>query len=419
MTQTDIAAALFACALAMGNSEQRRLHMIDLPQLVLPLATDLAAGHYRPQAFTVFAVTDPKLREIFAPSFRDRLAQHWVVGQIEPFIDKLFIDDSFANRKGRGTHAAIHRLGHFMRQPQHLFYCQMDVQSFFPSIDRSILRQLWQTHLKRLPLDAHTRWQLDQVVCAVLAQNPLDPAPRLSGERRLLAKIPTHKSLFHVPPGKGLPIGALTSQFFSNVYLHPLDLYIKHYLKIKGYVRYVDDLIILGKNTAVLIEQQQAIGAFLLGTLALRLHPNKTVLQPVQHGADFLGSIVYPHHRLARQRVVRALRARLDLFQQIITLANGGFNHDSHNKSTRLRNQPSSGSWAHYVPGEESLIELLQRMLATINSYFGHFRQANTVQLRRHIYHQELGLLESFFLPGDKNYTHLRIRTHWTVNLLG
>ena len=425
MTDNDIAASLFACTLAMGNSEQRRLHMIDLPQLILPLAAELATGRYRPQAFTVFAVTDPKLREIFAPSFRDRLAQHWVVGQVEPHIDKIFIDDSFANRKGRGTHAAIDRLAHFMRQPGHSFYCQMDVQSFFPSIDRRILQQLWQLHLKRLPLSTHTRWQLDQVVRAILAQNPLQPAPRLSGDRRLLAQIPTHKSLFHTQAGKGLPIGALTSQFFSNVFLHPLDHYIKHELKIKGYVRYVDDLIILGPSTATLKMQQQAIADFLQRTLALRLHPHKTVLQPIAHGADFLGAIVYPHHRLARQRVVRALRARLDFFKQITQSTTNTINTSQMiNTAARFRNLPASGRWASCVsgsqgllpePGEEPSAELLQRMMATINSYFGHFRQANTVQLRKHIYHHELGILERFFLPGDKDYSHIRIRTHWLL----
>ena len=107
MTETEIARQLFECAAETGNSEHKRAHFIRLPDIVLQQAAAIAAGCYQPQAFTVFAVTDPKLREIFAPAFADRLVQQWLVRHIEPWWDTRFIDDSFANRKGKGTHAAI------------------------------------------------------------------------------------------------------------------------------------------------------------------------------------------------------------------------------------------------------------------------------------------------------------------------
>jgi RNA-directed DNA polymerase len=215
-----IARELFACAAKAGNSEHKRAHFINLPAIVLAQARAIALGTYQPQALTVFAVTDPKLREIFAPTFPDRLQ-------------------------------------HFMRQPGHKWYCKLDIRAFFPSIDRAILRQLWDKALPKLPHDKATRQRLNQVVLAILAQNPIDPPPAFSGQWHLLKQVPPHKSLFHTAPGKGLPIGSLSSQFFANVYLHELDHFVKHTLKVRGYVRYVDDFVLLADSAQALMTQRK------------------------------------------------------------------------------------------------------------------------------------------------------------------
>lgn len=143
LTKRTIARQLFACAADAGNSEHKRARFIDLPRLVLEQAAAIAEGRYRPQPFTVFAVTDPKLREISAPDFADRLVQQWLVRHIEPWWDKRFIDDSYANRKGKGTQTAVKRLQHFMRQPGHRCYLKLDIRAFFPGIDRRIVLKLW------------------------------------------------------------------------------------------------------------------------------------------------------------------------------------------------------------------------------------------------------------------------------------
>jgi hypothetical protein len=122
----------------------------------------------------------------------------------------------------------------------------MDIRSFFPSINRRTLLGWWQSELARLPHSDQTCGQLDAVARSIILQNPIIPTPVISGDVRLLRQIPPHKLLFYTQPGIGLPIGSLSSQFFSNVYLNPLDQFIKHQLKIKGYLRYVDDFIILG-----------------------------------------------------------------------------------------------------------------------------------------------------------------------------
>ena len=407
---TRIARELFACAARSGNSEHKRAHFIDLPALVLAQARAIAQGTYQPQPLTVFAVTDPKLREIFAPAFADRLVHQWLVAHIEPWWNRRFIDDSFANRKAKGTQAAIARLQHFMRQPAHRWYCKLDIQAFFPSIDRAILRQIWSNNVQRLPYDAPTRARLNQVALAIFEQNPIDPAPTVSGQKHLLARVPAHKSLFHTATGKGLPIGSLSSQFFANVYLNELDQFIKHTLKVRGYVRYVDDFVLLGDNPAVLNAQRKAIDHFLHTSLALQVHPHKTVMQRCTQGIDFLGSIVYPHHTLVRQRSVRALKLRVQAFTQLVFGGEGALEQA----------QFKHGSWQRWLANHQATLgpgiptaALLQKMLSTLNSYYGMFTHAHTWHLRKHIYEVELGALRQFFLPDGPRYSHLRIRKVW------
>jgi len=409
MTEKSIARQLFACAARAGNSAHKRAHLINLPALVLQLAHDIANGQYEPRPFTVFAVTDPKLREIFAPDFADRLVQQWLVRHIEPWWDKRFIDDSFANRKGKGTLAAIDRLQHFMRQPGHRWYCHLDIRAFFPSIDRGVLLRQWQRALPRLPWPGPVRQRLDQVATAIIGQSPTQPPPYRSGNTALLTQIPPHKSLFGAAQGVGLPIGSLTSQFFANVYLNELDQFVKHQLKVRGYLRYVDDFVLLADDAATLVRWHTSIAHFLHERLALQLHPGKTVLQRSAQGIDFLGSIVHAEHRLIRQRSVRALRSRLAWFERLIF---GPAQHPAP--------MPAGGQWQTWLERHDALLApghpspaLLTRMLATINSYYGVFAHAHTYSLRKHIYEHELGRLQTFFMPDGRGYRHLRIRPAW------
>ncbi|MBF8224475.1 RNA-directed DNA polymerase [Halomonas sp. 328] len=412
MTENEIARQLMACAAKAGPSEQKRAALIDLPRLAWALAAQIAQGHYRPDPCSVFAVTDPKLREIFAPAFADRLVQLWLIGHIGPWLEQRLIDDTYANRKGGGTHRAIARLQHFMRQPGHRWYCQLDIQAFFPSIERARLLAMWrQTWRPRLPFAEEDLGQLDRVAQAILAQDPLDPAPLPSGDRRLLRRIPRHKSLYGAAPGVGLPIGSLTSQCFANLYLDPLDQFVKHRLKVKGYLRYMDDMILLADDAETLVAHRRQIAAFLDERLGLALHPRKVVLQRVNQGANFLGAIVYPFHSQVRQRSVRALRQRLRAFQALLDPARPAGPPSQLTAAWQrwLRDHPV---W--YAPGVPNPA-LLQRMLATLNSYYGLFRQANTFRLRHHLYHRELGTLRRFFVPADAAYRHLRLRRHWLM----
>lgn len=412
MDLQNISRELFICAAKSSTSEHKRLHLINLPKLIPPLAQSIHDCTYRPKRLTVFAVTDPKLREIFAPAYEDRLVQHWLVMHIEPWFDARFIDDSYANRKNKGVYAAINRLQHFMHKPQHRYYLKLDIRAFFPSIDRQILLNLWGKALPRMAFDEQTRQQIKHVATAIITQSPTTPAPIISGDLRLLRTIPSHKSLFNNPPHTGLPIGSLTSQFFANVYLNELDQFIKHQRKITGYVRYVDDFVMLARTHEELLEHKNAIQTFVKQHLHLEIHPHKIVLQRVNQGIDFLGSVVYQHHRLSRQRTVRALKRRLNNFRRLILSAKAPQGH---------RKDIFSGTWARWLRDNIAFDEstnnpcpaLLQRMLCTINSYYGVLRHANTYTLRKRIFHKHLGELDLYFEPVDSSYSHLKIQEIW------
>jgi hypothetical protein len=274
----------------------------------------------------------------------------------------------------------------------------MDVRSFFTSIDRNILLGLWKHRLKSLDFDAETLAQIDHVATMIITQSPTALKPHISGRHDLLASIPTHKSLFHALADTGLPIGSLSSQFFSNLYLNELDRYAKHILKIKSYVRYVDDIVILGDDPKKLIEIKNALDRFLREKLKLSLHPNKTIVQRVTQGADFLGAVVFPHHRYVRERQVRAFRARVDFFNHLLDPAR-----------SPLRNIPLSGSWGRRVSeGEIFRVDThrLQRMMiATLNSYFGLFAHSKSFSLRHKLVNS-MGLLGDRILPANSELTH-------------
>nr|WP_162050461.1 RNA-directed DNA polymerase [Fluviibacter phosphoraccumulans] len=225
----------------------------------------------------------------------------------------------------------------------------------------------------------------------------------------LLAQVPQHKSLYGAPPGVGLPIGSLTSQFFANVYLNELDQFVKHTLGVRAYLRYVDDFVLLADNPQILLIWKSKIEHFLHDLLRLELHPGKVKLQRCNQGIDFLGSIVFPDHRLVRQRSVRALRRRLAWFKWLVS---------PHKESPTPK--PPTGRWQRWLSEhqvlnapEQPTMAFLTRMLSTINSYYGIFGHANTWRLRKHIFQNELGPLRTYFIPEGPDYRHLQIRQAW------
>ncbi len=201
------------------------------------LVKELQERRYQPQTSICFYTEKPKCREIFAASFRDRIVHHLVYNFLSPVWEKIFIFHSYACRSNKGTHAAANALQKFLKSATltgrcRAFYLKMDIQNFFMTIDRKILFELLAAkcpHQDLLPL-----------LKTIVFHDPTTDYT-MQDRHNVRAGLPKHKSLFFAKPNCGLPIGNLTSQFFANVYLNALDQFIKHVLKVRYYLRYVDD----------------------------------------------------------------------------------------------------------------------------------------------------------------------------------
>ena len=320
---------------------------------LLALRDELVSRSYEPGRSVCFFVRRPKLREIFAADFRDRVVHHVLVRHLETIWEPVFIHDSYACRAGRGVHAAVARLQQFMRAAtangtRSAYTLQLDIRNYFMRIDQPCLFAMLDARLNPNRIDdAEARWLADKLVF-----HDCTRAPVLKGDPRLVDLLPPHKTLFRAPPGKGLPIGNLNSQFFANVYLNALDQFVKHTLKCRWYLRYCDDFVLVARNAAQLQEWHSQIALFLAERLQLELNPARERLRPVADGVDFLGYIVRPYYLLVRRRVVGHLREALARSESALV--------SQHAKATLYR-------------FDAERLDVLQASLA---SYLGHLRHA-------------------------------------------
>ena len=268
---------------------------VELTQLHHELKTkSWQAGGYRS-----FTVHEPKRRRISAAPFRDRVVHHALVSIIEPIFERKFIYDSYANRIGKGTHKALDRCTYYMRRYKYVLQC--DIQQFFPAIDHAILKTI---------LARTIACQATQELCEKI----IDSGMGVLQDEYTMRWFPKD-DLFTVNRPRGLPIGNLTSQFWANVYLNELDQFVKHDLRSKAYLRYVDDFLLFADDKVTLHHWRSDIIAF-LQTLRLTLHESRSQPKPVSQGIPFLGFTVYPtHRRLKRQKGVQ-YRRRLKLLYQ-------------------------------------------------------------------------------------------------------
>jgi len=251
------------------------------------LYDELTTQTYKPKPLETFIIRDPKTRRISKSDFRDRIVHHALCNIIEPLFEKSFIFDSFANRKFKGTLKAIERFDKFARDVSKNFIrdcyvLKADIKHYFDTVDNAVLL----TILKK----------------------------RISDEKILnLIKIILNN---HSTNGKGMPLGNLTSQFFANIYLNELDQFVKHKLKAKYYIRYVDDFVILSKSVGVLSNYKTEIEMFLEQKLNLILHPDKSRILKLKNGVGFLGMRLYPHHKRIIKKNLKRFDRRLSDFRQ-------------------------------------------------------------------------------------------------------
>ncbi len=305
----------------------------QLADHLLELQEELSTFCYQPGAYLNFYIHEPKRRLISAAPFRDRVVHHALCNIIEPWFERRFLFDSYANRRGKGTHRAVDRLQQFTRR--YRYGLRLDIVKHFPSLDHAILRNT----LARVIRADDVLWLVDTILGS--------GAGVLEGEY-VMVWFPGDDLLSVLRP-RGLPIGNLTSQFWSNCYLDPLDHFIKRELRCPAYLRYVDDLALFSDSKRELWRCQAAI-VERLAALRLTVHENAQVT-PVTAGIPWLGFIVYPTHRRLRSRNVTHFQQRL-----------------------RAR-------WQAYCAGEIGFGEIN----ATIQGWIQHVRYGDTWGLRRHL----------------------------------
>lgn len=253
---------------------------------ILSLHTELEEKTYRHGGYQAFKINDPKPRDIHKASVRDRLVHHTIYRILYPYFDRKFIFDSYSCRVNKGTHRAIYRFRHFGRivSKNHTRTCwvlKCDIRKFFANIDHKILKNF----LRKNIADENASWLLAQVINSFQTKG---------------------KSAV------GLPLGNLTSQLLVNIYMNEMDHYIKRELKIKFYIRYVDDFVILHEDKARLERIIPEISRFLETKLKLSLHPDKVFIKTLASGIDFLGWVNFSKHRTLRtstkKRMIKKLR---------------------------------------------------------------------------------------------------------------
>jgi len=240
---------------------------------LLQIHKELATQTYKHGKYKEFIIYEPKQRTVLAAPLKDRVVHHALHDIIEPFIDRKFIFDSYACRKNKGTHLAINRAQKFMQANR--YYMHLDVKKYFQNINHCILKQILAKHIK----------QTDVLNLFNIIINSSVNSKELNQVVNLFTK-----SI------KGLPIGNLTSQFLANLYLNELDQYIKHQLKIKHYIRYMDDFVVFGNNKANMLQWQKQIISFCSQKLQLSLHIKGGIKQ-YWEGLGFLGFKIYRKHK--------------------------------------------------------------------------------------------------------------------------
>ena len=278
------------CEFIRGKKEKKDVaeFSLNLSQNIFNLHGDLRTKTYQHDAYEKFLISDPKPRDIHKAIVRDRLLHHAIYRVLYWHFDRKFIYDSYSCRLGKGTHKALNRFNQFGRQVSEsnsrvCWVLKCDVRKFFASIDQTILIEIVKRHIS----DPDTIWLIERVV----------------------------ESFQSTGPGKGVPLGNLTSQLLVNVYMNEFDQFIKHGLKQRYYIRYADDFVIMHHDQGVLMGVLSKVHDFLEERLKLTLHPDKIFLKTASSGVDFLGWVNFPGHRVLRTATKKRMFRKLGLME--------------------------------------------------------------------------------------------------------
>lgn len=251
----------------------------NLHEELQKLNRELNNNTYRHGNYRKFTVTDNKKREISVASIRDRVVHRLLYDYIVEIFDQIFIFDAWSCRKGKGLTGCINKTQKFIKKYPNGFVWRADIQKFFDSVDHNIL-------YKRL-------------------EGKISDGKALSILRQIIDS-------FEIKSGIGIPIGNLTSQIFSNIYLNELDRFVKHEMKCKAYLRYGDDFIIFHRDKKILLQIKDKTSDFIENTLNLKIHLKNNLIIKAEHGLKFLGVVMYPKGRELTKRNQTRIHSRVN-----------------------------------------------------------------------------------------------------------
>lgn len=264
-----------------------------LEENIYQLYVDLNTGSYRHGSYKTFELTDTKKRTISVASIRDRVVHRLLYDYLVKIFDKRFVHDAWSCRKNKGLLKAITRTQNLLSKFNFAYVWRGDITKFFDSIDQEILKKL----LRRRVHDYKALQLLDEIITS----------------------YSTHM-------GIGIPIGNLTSQIFTNIYLSEYDRYIFHFIKPLGYVRYGDDFVLIVENLSILEDLRKHLITFLDQELKLSIHKTNNIVVPVRRGVHFLGCEIYPTGKRLRKSIYNRIRMRLN-FNNIASYRSLLLNH--------------------------------------------------------------------------------------------
>ena len=352
------------------------------------LCGELYDKTYNPSRSSCFIVNHPKKREIFAAQFVDRIVHHLYFNYTHELYESLFIADSYSCIKNRGTHYGINRLKkHILKESQNYqkdcFVLKMDIKGYFMHINRNKLLEISTEQLEKLKTHKNKEGVIYEKYLdfdfihylneTIITLNPIENC-KLISPRFEWNDLPNSKSLFHTKDDCGLPIGNLTSQLLSNVFLNQLDQFVKRELKCKHYGRYVDDFYVVSCNKSFLHEIIPKIKSFLRGTLELDVNDGKTKIVNIKQGVEFLGAFIKPYRTYISNTTLGRIR------KQLFKIQNEGLKKDPTN---------------------------------SINSFLGVFKHYSSFKIRKNLFSQ-ITVLNQYgcfnktytkFIPLSKLYT--------------
>jgi len=367
-TIEDVFDAYFSCRKQKRNTLNQLAFEVDLESNLVKLYRDLKSGNYKIGHSLAFIIMHPKIREVWAADFRDRVVHHIIYNALYERFSKQFIRDSYACIPGRGTHDTLKRVSGFARSitrndTRRAYFLTADVANFFNTIDKTRLLEILDKNIT-----GDEEW-IRALVHQVVLHDPRSHVV-LRSSRELFAKVPKHKSFMRAQDNRGLPIGNLVSQFFANIYMNQLDQFVKHRLKVRYYGRYVDDVVLMHEDPAVLNEWYDAMDDFLNEKLGLHFHPNKKHLNRIDTGINFTGFIIKPGRTYLRN-------------------------------SSLARCQQKIRAWER--SGAPLDDESLKKLSTSMTSYLAMLRQINGYKARKSICRR----VENLFLKADEDCTKI------------